>query len=627
MLTKLWLMIFLSLMTFQIAGAQEFKPIPEEQAPKYHFDFDKQFYVDYKAYQKDMNEAKAIVDSVQIYKGKVASSGKTLLESTLKLERLNVLLQKMYIYNYLEYATDTSLEPQFSDADQQISELGSKVSFAGTELRNISDKDLDRLIKEEPKLEPYRFSLQQNTRYKPHTLTSDQEELLGRLSPQLYSWEGQLFQKLIDRTKFSEIDAPEGKLNVYRDRQVLSKEKDRDIRKQATLKLYEEYAASADLYGFTILKLAGALNAENTTRNFRDAFDASLFDSYLTKSQASSFFKTIATFASLNQRYIQLRKDRIKAISGIDPVEPWDMEVVPADFKRPQFTIDQTTAILKQTLAFHGEKYSADLAALLDPANGRLDIVKGERRVPGAFAWGYYGSPFVFYSYGYRGYFDDLLTLAHEGGHVVHYDLIWQNKILPVYASGPQYFTESFAFLNEFVTANYMYEHAANREDKIYYLEQLLSVMMRRFFDIVMRSEFEYLAYEKIKAGEITEPEQLHQLWKEEGLKYVGDDYNKYDFLKYNWSFTPHFFNSPRYYINYLFANLMAVSYFQRHLNDPKFDARYVDMMSHGFPDSPVNLLKKYLDLNPFDPAVVKDSMKVFDQKLSELEALYKEKE
>jgi hypothetical protein len=47
--------------------------------------------------------------------------------------------------------------------------------------------------------------------------------------------------------------------------------------------------------------------------------------------------------------------------------------------------------------------------------------------------------------------------------------------------------------------------------------------------------------------------------------------------------------------------------------------------MSNGFPDTPLNLLQKYLNLNPFDPAAVKDSMKVFEDKLSELEALYKQ--
>jgi len=138
-----------------------------------------------------------------------------------------------------------------------------------------------------------------------------------------------------------------------------------------------------------------------------------------------------------------------------------------------------------------------------------------------------------------------------------------------------------------------------------------------------MRSEFEYLAYQKIQKNEITEADQLHELWKQEGLKYVGQDYEKYDFLKYNWSFTPHYFSSPRYYINYLFANLMAIRYYQRHHSDPQFDQKYVTLMKGGFPDTPVNLLQKYLQLNPFDPSTVQDATKVFEARLAELEKLY----
>lgn len=612
------------LLACTLASADEWKAISPDQAPRYRFDLSKEFYADEAGYDKDLSEAKVLVESVQKHRGKVVSSGAVLLELATKLERLNILTSKLYIYRFLRYSTDTTLEPQFSAADQQLSELGSKVSFVSTELRKISTRDLEGLLAQEPNLAPYRFYLEQNTRYKPYTLSTDQEELLSRMSPQLYSWEGQLFQKLIDRTKFSDLEAPEGKLNVYRDRQVLSKEKDRELRKKATTTLNAEYAASADLFGFSVLKLAGALNAENVARGFKDAFDASLFDSYITKDQADSFYQTIAGYAALNKRYVELRKARIKAFAGLDTVAPWDMDIVPEGYKRPQFTIAEATDVLKAALAFHGERYSADLSGLLDPQNGRLDIVGGKNRAPGAFSWGYYGAPNVFYSYDYRGYLDDVLTLAHEGGHAVHYDLITQNKVLPVYSGGPQYFTESFAMLNEFVTGQYLYERATTKEDKIYYLEQLLGVMMRRFFDIVMRSEFEYRAYQKIKAGEIAEPAQLHELWKEEGLRYVGEDYDRYEFLKHGWAFTPHFFTSPRYYINYLFANLMAISYFQRHQTDRTFDGRYVDMMVHGFPDTPVNLLQKNLGLNPFDPATVKDSMKVFEAKLSELEALYK---
>ncbi len=622
MIHKLGVLLMAGLPTLP-AFSQGFEAVPASVAPQYRFDLRHDYYKDEAAYAKDQAEARALVDSLQPHRGKVGASGQALFELVSKLERLDTLTSKLYIYRYLLYAADTTLEAKFSAADQAVSEINSKAAFVATELRKLSKADLDRLIQQEPRLAPYRFSLEQNTRYKPYTLSSDQEELLSRLSPQLYSWEGQLFQKLIDRTTFTDLETPAGTQNVYRDRQLLSKQPDRDLRKKALLTLSTEYQASADLFAFSVIKLAGSLNAEATTRGFKDAFASSLFDAHLSTEQAETFFKTIADFASLSRRYVQLKKDRIRKTSGIPDPAPWDNDVVPTGFERPRFTIGQATDALKASLGFHGPRYAADLAELLDPANGRLDIVSGKNRMPGAFSWGFYGAPRVFYSYGYRGYLDDVLTLSHEGGHAVHYDLIDQNKVLPVYASGPQYFTESFAMLNEFATADYLYQHAATKEQKTYFLEQLLDVMMRRFFDIVMRSEFEYRAYQEIQAGRLTEADQLHELWKQEGLRYVGEDYEKHDFMKRGWAYTPHYFTSPRYYINYLFANLMAISYYERRLVDPDFDRRYVELMSNGFPDTPVNLLKKHLALDPFDPATVKGAMKALEGKLNELEALY----
>jgi oligoendopeptidase F len=605
------------------SAVQEFQSIPDNIASKYHFDLSKNFYPTDSAFEQDLKEARQLAEEIQTFRGKVTASGKALFELSQKLEHLNLLTQKLYIYRYLAYSINTKTEAALTAIDQAISEIGAKVAFVNTELRQISEQDLDKLIAQDSKLGLYRFFLEQNTRYKPHTLSSEQEELLATLSPDLFSWEPQIFQKLIDRTKFSELKGETGNLNVYRDRQVLMKEKNRDLRKNGVLKLYDEYSSSADLFGFTFIKQAKTANSIAHLRHFKDAFDSSLFDAYLTPEQAESFFQAVEKHSDLMKRYVQIRKARITAISGIDPVEPWDAEVVPADFVRPRFTIQQTAEILKNALAFHGPDYSADLAKLMDPNNGRLDIVKGENRRPGAFAWGVYGNPFVFYSFGFHGYVDDVQTMGHEAGHVVHYDLIAQNKVPFAYADGPSYFTESFAMLNEFVILDYLFNQTSDKKEKIFYLEEWLSVAMRRFFDIVMRSEFEYLAYQKIQNNEITGADQLHNLWKQEGLKYIGQDYEKYDFLKYNWSFTPHYFSSPRYYINYLFANLMAISYYDRHHNDPKFDEKYVAMMKGGFPDTPINLLQKYLGLNPFDPATVEGATKILEARLAELQKLY----
>ena len=183
MVQRIGCLVVSSLVAVGGTTAEEFQPIASAQATQYRFDFSKEFYVDDAGYDKDLAEAKGIVDAVQKHKGKVASSGAILYELTTRLERLNVLTSKLYIYRFLRYSTDTTLEPQFSAADQQLSELGAKVTFVSTELKKISNEDLARLIAQEPKLAPYRFSLEQNTRYKPYTLSTDQEELLSRMTP------------------------------------------------------------------------------------------------------------------------------------------------------------------------------------------------------------------------------------------------------------------------------------------------------------------------------------------------------------------------------------------------------------------------------------------------------------
>lgn len=606
--------------------AAEFQPIPAEKTSGYHFNLARSFYADDTGFDGGMQDLRKLAADVATQKGKVGSSGKALLAIVQRMEQIDTLSTRLLVYRYLSYATNTELAPALNSAREALAQSEAQVAFVATELRALSPEDLERLIGEEPKLAPYRYYLESEARFRPHTLSAAEEQMMSRLNPDIFGWHGDLFQELIDRTRFSEIDTASGKLQVYKDRQVLNKDKDREIRKKAYLALYDEYSASADLFGFIVIREAGAFNRTAALRGFKNAFDASLFDAYLTTDQAEMFFAEMRKYAPLMRRLIQLRKERIRQITGYETAEPWDSEVVPENYQRPVFTIEQTAAILNETLGFHGSEYVADLKGLMDPANGRLDIVEGKNRVPGAFSWGTYGSPYLFYSYGYKGYLDDLQTMAHEAGHAVHYDLIAKNGVPAVYARGPQYFTESFAMLNEFVTGDSLYRKATSREDRIFFLEEWLDLAMRRLFDITMRSEFEYRLYEKVQSGEITTAEQVHDLWKAQGLLYVGEDYERHDFLKYNWSLTPHFFTSPRYYINYLFANLMALSYYERHLSDASFDRKYVSMMKGGFPDTPVQLLQKHLSLNPFDPATIAACMKILEARVAELETLYRVK-
>src|SRR3990172_6958724 len=138
MIRKLVWIFFVVTLFVKPAFADEFQAIPAEVAPQYHFDLGKIFYSNEKGFDKDLGEETKIADEVQTYRGKVTGSGKGLLDLIYKLEQLNLRTQKLYVYRYLSYAINTTLEPQLSATDQALSGINSKISFVDTELLQFS---------------------------------------------------------------------------------------------------------------------------------------------------------------------------------------------------------------------------------------------------------------------------------------------------------------------------------------------------------------------------------------------------------------------------------------------------------------------------------------------------------
>src|SRR5262249_36246590 len=125
-------------------------------------------------------------------------------------------------------------------------------------------------------------------------------------------------------------------------------------------------------------------------------------------------------------------------------------------------------------LAPLGADFGRELAALLDPANGRLDVVPGEHRKRGGFSRGYVGTDSVFYSQGFTGSYNDLRILAHEATHAVHRQLMTRHGVSPEYSEGPHYLFETFAIFSELLLPDYLAEHDGDPRRKRFYLEQFL---------------------------------------------------------------------------------------------------------------------------------------------------------
>lgn len=606
-----------------LRAQQTFVPIAHDRQPIYRFNFPRNFYASPQGEVSGRKKLDRMMTQLESLKGKVASSPTNLYRALTLSDQVSLELMRHVVYLYLQYATNTKNTTARDAQSKLIADVTSRTSFLQQELMRLDQRNLDRMVAVNPALRKFDFVIESARRLKPHTLSLKEEELLGTVQPLATDWQGQVYQKGLDRTKFGKVKTPQGELDVWTQRSAISNSADREARREGHEKEYAGYASQRDLYAFAMTKLVQSRNELSQLRHYKDNPDETYFNLYLSTPEVKGLFDKLAQSAETMKRYQRLRAARIKQLAGYEDVNVWDLTFVPPDFQRPRFTIDQATATIKETLKPFGPEYESEIAKLLDPTQGRLDIVAGENRVPGAFAWGAPGGQIsIFYSFNYEGYYPDVETLIHESGHAVHMELMAKNKVIPSYTSGPSYFTESFAMFNELLLADHMYRHETNPERKTWYLERLLD-SATSVYPVTRQAAIEQGMYDGVASGKLKTADDFDAMAKQIGMKY-SIWFAKHDELKREWSIVHHYFDQPMYYVNYVFAEMLALKYYQMFQADPKsFVPKYLALVKNGFDAPPSALLKRFLAIDFKDPKLVSQALSVVDAKLADLEKLY----
>jgi oligoendopeptidase F len=366
-----------------------------------------------------------------------------------------------------------------------------------------------------------------------------------------------------------------------------------------------------DLFAFTLTRLAGARTRLARLHHFPDAASEVYFNSYWTKTEVDNLLEQIGQHAEVYKRYQRLRLDHLKQATG-------------ARDSQPRYGIEQASDIIRQALTPLGPEYGKELASLLDPSTGRMDIVPGERRKRGGFSQGFIGTDSVFYSAGFTGSYNDLRILTHESTHAVHRQLMNRNHVLPAYAEGPHYLFEAFAIFNEFLLPDFLYNHETDRMRKQFYLEQFLAGKGTVIFVAAPEVAVEHAVYDGISKGVIKGADDLDAL--SQRLYSPYSDVGPSDDLKTRWMTLTLMYEDPFYYVNYVYGALLALNFYEMYSRDPeRFMPRYLALMRNGFDAPPKTLLKRFLDLNLDDPRLMTNALRVIEDKVNLLEKIYQE--
>jgi oligoendopeptidase F len=600
-------LLLLSMPPCSVFCQERFEPIPQQVAPQYHVDFARNFFASPEAEKADRANLYATLKDLESFKGRVANSADNLQRALQLNDSAQVQLNRHYNYLYLRYAVNTIDETSLAESSALYAEVSARTAFLRQELMQVDDRTLGAFVVRKPSLKTYLFAIESVRRYRPYTLSLKEEELLSATAPINSDWQADLYDKLRERTP--PIALPSGS--------------DQKAREEAFKKSYASLASQRALYAFALMRLASSRTRLAQVRHFADAPSEVYFNSYWTKTEVDDLLEQIARKADLYKRYQRLRADHIKQITGYQEVNLWDMSVPPPGMQPPRYTIAQASQIIRAALAPLGPEYGRELAALLDPANGRMDIVPGGHRKRGGFSEGFIGTDSVFYSSGFAGYYNDVRVLTHETTHAVHRQLMNHNHVLPSYAEGPHYLFESFAIFNEFLLPDYLYSHETDPLRKQYYLEQFLEGKGMEMFGVAPEVVVEHAVYDGVRQGSIKGADDLDALTKRIYSRYsIWPE--KHDELKGQWMNISLMYEDPFYDINYVYGVLLALKFYEMYTRDPgHFVPRYIALMRNGFDAPPGILLKRFLDIDLNDPRLMSDDLRVLEDKVDLLEKSY----
>lgn len=573
-------------------------------------------------WEADVQKAKELTGKIAEMKGTLATSGKQLLAVLTLQDELLKTLDQVYVYARMRRDEDNANSKYQGLTDKATSlstQVYGSISYIQPEILAIPTEDLQTWLKEVEGLEHYRILLEEITRFKPHTLSAEEEALLANMS-EIASSPSKIFGMLNNADmKFPMITDENGEeveLTKGRYTQFMES-KDRRVRKEAFEALYGTYGKFRNTIAASLTSAIKGDVFYARTRKYPSALYAALFADNVELPVYDNLIATIHEHLPLMHRYIALRKKLL----GVDELHMYDLYVpiVPeTDMKIPY---DQAVTTIKEALHPLGEEYGRILEEGF--SNGWIDVHENEGKTSGAYSWGAYTThPFVLMNY--QDNVNNMFTLAHEMGHALH--SYYSNHAQPyTYADYKIFVAEVASTLNEALLMNHLLETTTDKKQRMYLINHYLEQFRGTVFRQTMFAEFEKLIHAKEEQGEPLTADSLSEMYRELNVAYHGPDTVVDSEVDLEWARIPHFYRGF-YVYKYATGFSAATSLSKQILEEgqPAVD-RYLQFLKGGSSDYPLNLLKG-AGVDMTSPTPIAEALSVFKELLEELEQLVEQK-
>lgn len=570
------------------------------------------------AWESAYKEVKEELTKAGQFQGKLGESADTLYSALQFQDSVLEKLGRVYAYSHMRYDQDTtnSKYQGFDDRAKALyAQASSSFAYIVPELLSVDESKIAQFIEEKTELALYKHAIEEINLQRPHVLTATEEALLAQAS-EVFDASSNTFGMLNNADlKFPTIKDENGnEVEITHGRYIQFLESaDRNVRKAAFEGMYSKYGEFRNTFASTLAGQVKSHNFNASVRKYESARQAALSNNNIPESVYDNLVATVNEHLPLLYRYLDLRKK----VLGLDELHMYDIFTPLVKEVKMEVSYEEAKDIILKGLAPLGEDY---LNVLKEGFENRwVDVHENKGKRSGAYSSGAYGTnPYVLMNW--QNNVNNLFTLAHEFGHSVHSYYTRKHQPYP-YGNYSIFVAEVASTCNE----NLLNEHLLNTIDdekkRIYLLNHYLEGFRGTLFRQTMFAEFEHTIHTKAQNGEALTADMLTEEYYALNKKYFGDNVVIDEEIGLEWARIPHFYYN--YYVYQYATGISAATALSKQIleeGQPAVD-RYLEFLKSGSSDYPIEVLKKAgVDMTKAEP--VSEALKVFEEKLNELESL-----
>ncbi|MCK4258193.1 MAG: oligoendopeptidase F [Halanaerobiales bacterium] len=575
-------------------------------------------YTDLNAWEKDFQKVKGMISEIEKFKGHLGDSAEKMLECFQDQDEVSQISSLLYSYASRKKDQDTRVAENQSLYNRSISlltELSSATAFVTPEILAIPEEQLKEFLATNEKIALYTHYLDNITRVSDHILTADQERIMA-MTGEISAGPEQIFQMIDDADmKYPTVIDEEGnEVELTKGRYMkFMLSKDRRLRKDTFEAFYSSYINQKNTLSTTLAQNIKVDMFGAKVRKFDSTLEAALSSDNIPVSVYDNLIKAVSDNLGPMHKYVKLRKKLL----GVDELHMYDIYLSVIKDVDIEIPYEEAKETIIKSLAPLGSEYQDLLKKGFD--SRWIDVYENQGKTSGAYSAGVFGvHPFVLMNY--NNTIDSMFTLAHEMGHALHSYL--SDRTQPyVYHSYPIFLAEVASTLNEALLTEHLLKTTTDKGIKMSILNNYLEQFRGTVYRQTMFAEFEKLIHAKAESGEVLTHELLNKIYRDLNVKYYGPDMIVDSEIDYEWARIPHFYYSF-YVYKYATGFSAAASLADQILEEgqPALK-RYLDFLSAGNSDYPIQTLKK-AGVDMENPEPIAQALKIFKERVEELERL-----